>query len=58
MDFIINYWEVLLAIVPLVAGIATAIEKVTPNKTVGKVAGILMRIVGFLAIHAKKTEIK
>ncbi len=58
MDFIISYWEVLLAIIPMVAGIATAIERITPNKTVGKVAGFLMRIVGFLAIHAEKTEIK
>ena len=58
MDFIINNWGTILAIIPMVIGLATVIAKITPNQTDDKVVGFLMRMVDLLAVHAEKTKTK
>ncbi len=54
MDFIT--WGTILAILPMLVGIATVIARVTKNKTDDKVVAFLMKIVDFMAIHAETTK--
>jgi len=58
MDWLIANWASIVAIVTGVVTVASIIAKLTPTETDDKVVGYFLKLIDFLAINNKPTEIK
>jgi len=58
MDWIIANWASVVAIVTGIVTVASIIAKLTPTETDDKIVGYILKIVDFLALNNKPTEIK